>query len=453
LADISKRYSAPEHILRLSKAETSNKMCDFDVEKYFTTIGVGLPKSEAVFVKNGRKRFGRTFDQMVRVIEARADGSIEDPYEIKNSSLDLSLYAGEYYTSAIWRAFAQWLIREELPNPQSVLDLGCENGILTCLLASIWPGSKVVVIDRSEAAVVAARELAARLRLENVTFEKIDGLQFLTREVNKFSVITTTPSMHEILQLPNGREPFHWDEPYSSLEDVRLTSIDEPAIAVLEQVRNALAPSGLFISLDRSPTSATTWWYVQCLQEAGLSVSIRRSYKITAKARFGTEKLPIIVAERACEGGKKITPGEVLSLMSFQELAELAVVFEDDVADIFARGLGSTEVMFEATAEYEDDSGIRTLRLLRTATFLILHDFTNHGYVKASLAPLVALGDVIAQCQSIARDLEDNAIVTASITDAGKALLQRFGYSPVPSPAAAPREASVGALPLTTARP
>jgi SAM-dependent methyltransferase len=406
-------------------------MSDFDIDKYFTTIGVGLPKSEAVFVKNGRKRFGRIFDEMMRVIEARADGSIEDPYETKNSSLELSLYIGEYYNSAIWRAFAQWLIREELPTPQSVLDLGCENGILTCLLASIWPGSKVVGIDASEAAVVAARELAARLKLQNVTFEKIDELQFLTREVNKFSFITATLSMHEMLQLPNGRKPFHWDEPYSSLEDVRLTSVDEPAIAVLERVRNALAPCGLFISLDRSPTSATTWWYVQCLQEARLSVSIRRSYKVTAKARFGTEKLPIMVAKRACEKREKITPGEILSLMSFQELAELAVVFEDEiVADLFVRGVGSTEVMFEATAEYEDGSGIRTLRLLRTATFLILHDFTNHGYVRASLAPLVALGDVIAQCQSIARDLEPNALVTASITDAGKALLQRFGYSP-----------------------
>lgn len=413
-------------------------MNDFDVEKYFTTIGVGLPKSEAVFVKRGRKRFGKTFDEMMFVIEARAHGSIEDPYEIKNSSLDLSLYVAEYSSSAIWRAFAQWLIGEERPTPQSVLDLGCESGVLTCLLASMWPASKVVGVDRSEAAIVAARELAVRLKLENVTFERIDGPEFLTGQLSKFSLITAILSMHEILQLPNGRKPFHWEEPYCSLEQIRLTSVDEPAIALLKQVRGALTPGGQFLSLDRSPTSATTWWYAQCLEKAGLSVSIRRSYKVEAKAAFGTQKLPIIVTERTCEARKKINPDEILSLMSFRELSELAIVFEENVADLFVRGLGYTEVMFEAAAKYFDNSGVHTLRLLRTTTFLVRHDFTNHGYVRASVLPLVALSDAIAECQSIARDLEDNAKVTASITDAGKALLKRFDYPPVPSPAASP---------------
>jgi SAM-dependent methyltransferase len=410
-------------------------MIEFDVEKYFARIGVGLPKSEAVFVKKGRKRFGQTFDQIIRVIADRSNGvAVENPYEIKNSSLDLSLYVGEYFSSAIWRAFAQWLIHEELPTVQSVLDLGCENGVLTCLLASMWPASTVVGVDCSEAAIGAARELAARLKLENVTFEKIDGLQFLARQVDKFSIITATLSMHEMLQF----SPFRMEGPYSSLEQIRLTSIDEPAIALLKQVGSALTASGLLISLDRSPTTATTWRYVQCLQNAGLSVSIRHSSKINAKMPHGTEKLPVMVAEKGGEAPKKISPDEVLSLMSIEELPQLEIAFNDDVADVFVRGLGHTEVMFEATAKYFDGSGVHTLRLLRTRTFLVFHDFTNHGYVAASVAPLVRLGDAIARCRSIARDLEDNAEVTASITDAGKALLQRFGYSSVPSPASSP---------------
>jgi SAM-dependent methyltransferase len=334
----------------------------------------------------------------------------------------------------MWRAFAQWLVSEKLPTPQSVLDLGCESGVLTCLLASMWPTSKVVGVDRSEVAIIAARELAARLKLENVTFERIDGAQFLTPLLTKFSVITAILSMHEILQRPTTRKPFHWEEPYCSLEEIRLTSVDEPAIALLKQVGSALTPGGLFISLDRSPTPATTWWYAQCLQEAGLSISIRRSYKVDAKATFRTEKFPIMVTERTCEGQKKINSDEILSLMSFRELSELAIVFEESVADLFVRGLGYTEVMFEATAKYIDNSGVHTVRLLRTATFLVRHDFTNHGYVRASVLPLVALGDAIAECELIARDLKDDAIVTTSITEVGEALLKRFDYSPAASP-------------------
>ena len=198
----------------------------------------------------------------------------------------------------------------------------------------MWPTSKVVGVDCSEVAIIAARELAARLKLENVTFERIDGPQFLTPLLTKFSLITAILSMHEILQRPTTRKPFHWEEPYCSLEEIRLTGVDEPAIALLKQVGSALTPGGLFISLDRSPTPATTWWYAQCLQEAGLSVSFRRSYKVDAKTAFGTEKFPIMVTERTCEGQKKINPDEILSLVSFRELSELAIVFEGDVAKI-----------------------------------------------------------------------------------------------------------------------
>jgi hypothetical protein len=95
------------------------------------------------------------------------------------------------------------------------------------------------------------------------------------------------------------------------------------------------------------------------------------------------------------------------------------------MADLFVRGLGHTELMFEATAEYNDDSGVRTLRLLQTATFLVLYDFTNHGYVNASLAPLVRLGDVIAECQLIARELEDNAKVRLD-NRCGKSTVEAF---------------------------
>jgi cyclopropane fatty-acyl-phospholipid synthase-like methyltransferase len=53
-----------------------------------------------------------------------------------------------------------------------VLDLGCENGVLTCFYAILWPDEKVFGVKRSQAAVSAARELAKRLGLANVSFEQ-----------------------------------------------------------------------------------------------------------------------------------------------------------------------------------------------------------------------------------------------------------------------------------------
>jgi hypothetical protein len=60
------------------------------VENYFKSIGVRNPKSDAVYVKQGRKRFGKPFEDLTYVMGARADGAAIDPYELKNSSLELS---------------------------------------------------------------------------------------------------------------------------------------------------------------------------------------------------------------------------------------------------------------------------------------------------------------------------------------------------------------------------
>jgi hypothetical protein len=73
-----------------------------------------------------------------------------------------------------------------------------------------------------------------------------------------------------------------------------------------------------------------------------------------------------------------------------------------------------------------DGSGIRTLRLLKTPTLLVLHDFTNHGFQTASLAPLVALQEVLQECAVISSQLEAHCTVDATVTEEGKQWLARL---------------------------
>jgi SAM-dependent methyltransferase len=402
-------------------------MTESDVEAFFAKIGISRPKSEAVFIKRGRKRFGDAFDKVMSVIAQRAAGNKIDPYDLKNASLDLSLYVGEQYTSETWRAFAQWIVREQLPAPERVLDLGCESGVVSCLLATLWPQSQILGIDRSGSAISAARGLATWLGLKNVTFAQSDNArQYLAQNPNTFSIVLATLVMHELLNDPNAREPFTWT--YVDLEDIHLTDADEFAISVLHEVRKSVVQNGLLISLDRSHTSATSWWYAQCLEQAGMRVSLRHSYKVDVKDAYSAEKFPITVAINAAQGWPRTTAEEILSLTSFPELSALSLTLKEDVADLFIRSLGHTEIMFEAAADYVDKSGIRTIRLLKTATMLVLHDFTNHGYKTAFVAPLVALPTMRSHCQDIARDLENNAEVTSAVTEAGEALLTRLSY-------------------------
>jgi hypothetical protein len=93
----------------------------------------------------------------------------------------------------------------------------------------------------------------------------------------------------------------------------------------------------------------------------------------------------------------------------------------EDLADAFVRSIGPTEIMFDAVCEYLDGSGIRTIRLLKAPALLVLHDFTNHGYQTASVAPLVGLPEVLAQCLAITSEL-----VQETVTEAAKLWLCRL---------------------------
>jgi trans-aconitate methyltransferase len=102
---------------------------------------------------------------------------------------------GEFFVSNTWREFASWLVKVNLPPPSEALDLGCENGVLTCFYANLWPDAKIVGVDQSSAAVVAAREWAKRLELDHVSFEQSDARQFLAANAGRFQIITATFTM------------------------------------------------------------------------------------------------------------------------------------------------------------------------------------------------------------------------------------------------------------------
>jgi hypothetical protein len=100
--------------------------------------------------------------------------------------------------------------------------------------------------------------------------------------------------------------------------------------------------------------------------------------------------------------------------------------FQEDLADAIVRSLGPTEIMFEAVCKYVDGSGTRTLRLMKTPTLLVLHDFTSRGFQAASVAPLVALPEVLQQCAAVTSELEAHGTVHGRVTQDGKRWLERL---------------------------
>jgi hypothetical protein len=204
---------------------------------------------------------------------------------------------------------------------------------------------------------------------------------------------------------------------------------DLHSVETLTAVGGALTADGILISLDRWPHTATKWWYTQCLEEAGMKVSLARSYLIETSNPGGVEHFPLTVARRAREHDLRTTLAEIISLASFKELSALNLHFEQDLAEALVRSIGPTEIMFEAVCE--DTSGIRTLQLLKAPTLLLIYDFTNTGFRRAWIVPLVALPEALKRCDDLISEWEKHCTVTVrkkSLTEAAVSLLARLDY-------------------------
>ena len=98
----------------------------------------------------GIKRFGLKFLEIMSVIEQRANGANVSPYDAKNASLRLSLFVGSYFSYAKWIKIFEWLERENIDQPERILDLGCECGFTTCLLSFLWPYGALIPHPKNE---------------------------------------------------------------------------------------------------------------------------------------------------------------------------------------------------------------------------------------------------------------------------------------------------------------
>ena len=78
----------------------------------------------------------------------------------------------QQYADVRLRPALELLARIALPEPRTVVDLGCGAGNVTRLLAERWPGAAIAGVDSSEEMLAKAR--AAKADLSQVSFHSAD---------------------------------------------------------------------------------------------------------------------------------------------------------------------------------------------------------------------------------------------------------------------------------------
>src|SRR3990172_13303630 len=87
------------------------------------------------------------------------------------------------------------LIREEPLHDSTILDVGCGSGRLTFALAKA--GGRIIGIDRSNEAIERARQRAAALRLDHVTFHCLDAEVINYRDLGPISFVVANLCMSD----------------------------------------------------------------------------------------------------------------------------------------------------------------------------------------------------------------------------------------------------------------
>ncbi len=161
-------------------------MLDVRIKEYLSRIGIrkifelDTALLEAYGPEEGRKHIERLTELYDRSEERLIYGSRDTPYlyrqeelvDYLNQSLQISLLAASFYDRVFFRRAMEYLLRYENFWKGDIIDIGCGNGILSCFLALCHPYSFVTGLDLSGNAVSVAEELAKKLQIGNVRFDR-----------------------------------------------------------------------------------------------------------------------------------------------------------------------------------------------------------------------------------------------------------------------------------------
>ena len=139
--------------------------------------------------------------EVATFLNSRALGQNSDNdsfYRLKNKTLAGSLCVSAAFDSGVFRHIGNMLVDNSDLLCGTVLDIGCDCGIVTCFMARENPDTKFIGVDKNELAVNNAKELAESLGLENVEFVTADVYDFALEE--KANAVTSFRCLLDIAQ-------------------------------------------------------------------------------------------------------------------------------------------------------------------------------------------------------------------------------------------------------------
>jgi 2-polyprenyl-3-methyl-5-hydroxy-6-metoxy-1,4-benzoquinol methylase len=132
---------------------------------YFNKLGIKPSRDNRQFWNNIHDKYGKqVFNELNGAMTIVSASDERNLYCLKNRSFELSMDFSRYSVD-LYRRFFEWFLQNISLDPVSILDLGCDNGIVTCFLALAYPNAKVIGIDTCENGIKCSEQLRSKQRL------------------------------------------------------------------------------------------------------------------------------------------------------------------------------------------------------------------------------------------------------------------------------------------------
>ena len=420
-------YNFKESANRLEEAEVivsreKQIMLELDkirtelIEAYFDEIGLKASPSIESFYENLESKYEKqVIKRLGKVMDERAEGKMNNRlYAVKNESLDLSIDFSSYMAN-MYVGYFKWLVNEFKFKPKKILDLGCDNGIVTCFYALLYPDAKVVGVDRSKNSIKCAQELAEKLGISNIEFHVTD-LKKCDKffEHKSFDMITSTCAIYEAINL-------NTDERGWSLEEIASKSTNKDLTKLMSSLDKAITDDGIFITFERLTSPQCAMSFIKVLQESNFIVNKSNWARIKFHEVGNEQEMPLLTFSKSTD---EVKTNLVDDIIDFYDNAvvingEDSKMKEVEIEKTF-NNIKNKEFIKGIQTNYLDGSGKMREEIWRTEENSIYYKYTNTGYRELQIEPLnkeFKLNDLIKETEEFMPVLGNKVYVYTSLEE------------------------------------
>lgn len=265
--------------------------------EYMLDLGIAPAKSVSGFMAQISKTCGKEYaDEIAELIAARDKPDHDDLsvfYCVKNRSMQTSIAVSGGFDGDIIRKTCNWIDTHRHLFGRRILDVGCDNGIVSCFIAMTLPDACVTAIDRCSEAIDVAKQLAKRMHLSNITF--CDSAQF-DFNAEQYDTVFSSRTMQENL----NRE--YTKEDRTRLFDAQVDQYRNAAEDYAQFLCGLVAEGGNLISIERVHKDPLYLAWLLSLNENGL-VPDRNNFGELVCRELGREESSFPVTVANCGNG------------------------------------------------------------------------------------------------------------------------------------------------------